>query len=239
MFAQTKSIIRKFLIGIFILSVVVRFAIPEDLFTSAYAADHMDMQQTFPTLSHWFGAGTLFPTMAAVTNSAIGFSLFLFALQLALGYDASVRKMWGKSQKDGKGPVRNLDNWMQLLIAVIRPSTRKTIKDFSYAKLLVTSGYWAIAFVDTWFDASYKSLGGMAFSQAFWISFLYYSIGSEFGLVLGLTWVVESGQAFIGILRGRHRGRSKSKKQHQQRVPNDVPSAPPTNGRRRRRKRQS
>lgn len=181
----TKNSKWRLIYGLVLLLVSLRWAVPEDLFTSAYALDNLGIQQTFSNASMLFGPDSFFYTGHAVSSSAAGFSLFLFALQLAIGFQAAQFAYWGKNVKE------EYNNFAQFLIAIAKG---KKIDEFGWGKLLATLSYWAIAMCDTYFDASFKSFGGdpSLFGLAFVISFLYYSIGSEFGMTLGFNWVADA-----------------------------------------------
>jgi hypothetical protein len=229
MFAHvSKSQFKKFGLGLLLLIVTAVWAAPEDLFTSALALDRMPMIQTFPNASMLFGPDSIFPATQPVSNSAAGFSISLFVAQLVVGYIQAETNFWaivqkkrtrnehGHLEKQKSLPAHNI---VQLITAYARGE--KMVR-FSYAKLVSTFGYWSIALFDTYFDAYYRSsaFSGTLRQQmgTYFISFVYYSLFSEFGLVLGASWIIESVQVW---LFPKKKGKGKQQQQRGQRQRND------------------
>ena len=182
-----RSAFRKLLIGLALLSIAVFWAMPEDLFTSAFFFDSLPLQQTFSGRSKMFGPGSFFKTAQTVSVSAVGFTLALFVTQIAAGYAAASDASWGEARnRSGKIEMNNL---IQLLKAWIKGYQ---ITTFNYGKLTKTVLYWLAAIADTYFDADFKVGGSGAWGQALLVSFLYYSLASEIFLVLGFNWVLEA-----------------------------------------------
>lgn len=174
--------------GIVLVALSARFVIPEDLFTSALAFDNIGLQRAFPNDSGWFGPGSPIEALRElqpVSVSAMGFTLVLFFIQIALGLEASNHTLWGKS--DGEKIV----TLMQFFRAWMR---KRPISDFNWTRLSILFWYFVVVFFDTHFDASFKMSGAIGADmqmKAYVISFVTYSIGSELLLVKGIDYITQ------------------------------------------------
>ena len=180
-FGSTSLLVQNSLMaiaGIAAFWISLRYVIPNDLFTSALFFDALGLQPVFNTPAAAFADGGFWAEMPNVTTEAFIFSLSLLIIQILVGYTASTAGGYTNSSR----------NIVSLLVNVLAGKEKVGRNSLNWAKVGWVSFYWTIALFDTFTDTAYRagSEGSADFVLvAFVVSFFYYSMASEWMIIVG------------------------------------------------------
>ena len=204
-FDETVEISERFsklqlFLGVLGIIVAVMFALPSDLYTSAKWFDSLGLQGGLPGDGNLFGQASVvkfWKILPPVSYEATGFSLFLFFANMATALMAASKGEWSKSHP---GLVR----------IVFGYARGEEIDKFNYAKFgWLMANIFSNAF-DTFTDADFRgwqgSGGAWLYIQALAMSFIYYSLGSEWCLMTGFQWTWDGLRSALKIRRNRNNG---------------------------------
>lgn len=186
------------------------YVLPNDLFTSALFFDGLGLQPVFSHPAGLFYEGGIWESLPDVTTEALAFAMSLLFIQLFTGYRASMAG--GYTNRSG--------NLLAYVINLVKGSDSFDAKYLNFTKIGWMAFYWIVAIFDTLTDAVYRAgFDSSRFLTALIVSFLFYSLFSEWALVVGVKTSVNYGLNIFGELFGsisQNKNSARAQKPNQQ-----------------------
>lgn len=168
--------------GLFVSFLALTLWLPTDLFSSALYYDDLGISLVWEGVSGFFGRVTWQSLPRPVSIEGTGFALFLFFTQTALAIEAAKAGSWSKEE----------DNVSLIGFIQLFREGEVTLSNINAIKAGYVILMLGVGFFDTFTDAKWKASSGTAsMISAYWLSFWFNNVGSEWILIWGFGSLLE------------------------------------------------